>query len=485
MSKMISQQVAYTPGGLEVLCIEKKERAAYSICLFRWWVLVVLGLGLLGAWSCTPVGGIWRTPTIPLYTSQPTLAGTLAHPPTIPERAPTTATLIPTPEDTPRPKWTASPSPTVVTMPPALSWTGPLIAPSRLPPSSNNAGVSIPIFDVGSGQSAQIPLPGFDRAYIRGWSTDGCFLIVTGYFSGGEAWYLVNVETGMSRYLDNTCGVKFSPDGKWMAYASCEEPCSSLYVVRADGSEPAKLVAECIEGLRGWTDDSRKVLYLLQEGKRFEDYGVYAVDVDSMERCLVSREPEPLERWEDLYLADPISCKRIPLALSISPEMVDRVDMRPAPGYRYLALFLGKGKWFGEFDTGFFQFLIVDLKTSEERIVIEEPFVMSNFWDWSPDGTRLVLVADLPDEGGVYLVEAATGRRRRLNIEPGTSPSWSPDGRWLSFQSLKGEPLHIPFIYNLETETITYLPSEFGYPFWAPDPLLWSPRLFYGSGACR
>ncbi|MEM3555036.1 MAG: hypothetical protein QXU79_04415 [Candidatus Micrarchaeaceae archaeon] len=291
----------------------------------------------------------------------------------------------------------------------------------------------------------------------------------------------------MSRFLlGDAYKVIFSPDGKWIAYDTPKERADMkqrIYVVRADGSEPAKLVTEDpLVGLKGWTADSRKLLYWTEEGS-------YAVEVDSMERCLTWWSPDPLKRWEDLYLADPVTCERIPLALSVNLETVVWWVASAAPGGRYMALFLGEEEMGGDFAIEPSRFFVVDLKTGEEHMVTEEPFGMSNLWDWSPDGTYLALVADFSEGWSVYLVEAATGQRRKLNVGPALSPSWSPDGRWLALQSLERDPPYASapsLIYDLETEAVIYLPAEFGYSMTPqPQPLLWSPRLSYENERCR
>lgn len=461
---------------------------ARSTCSCQWGVLAVLCLASIVACSCVWDEGAQVTPTMPPWTLQSTPIVMPSRTLTIPERTPTTVTPLPLPEVTPSPRCTATPLPTVRTTPLALSWTGPLIVPAQLSPSSGE--VFIPVYDLGRRQSVQIPLVGFEKVHIDGWSADGCFLIVTGRPRGEKeaAIYLVNIESGISRFLlDKASDVMFSPDGKWIAYVTPKirtDIKQRIYVVRADGSEPAKLVAQDeFVGLEGWTTDGRKLLYWTWEG------GSYAMDADSMERCLIYKSPEILKRWEDIYLADPVTCERIPLALSVNLETVVWKIPSMAPGGRYMALFLGEEEMGGDFGIGPSWFLMVDLETGREHVVAEEPFGMSNLWAWAPDGTYLALVADFPEGKGVYLVEAATGQRRKLNVGPSLSPSWSPDGRWLALQSLERNPPSAsapPLIYNLETETVIYLPVEFGYSRTPqPQPLLWSPRLSYEGGSCR
>jgi len=468
-----------------------------SAGLCKLYALLTLGLVSSLLLSCSLSG---NTPVIPIAlsdTPRQTAAGTPSGLPLTPTRMPAIDTPRPTREHTPSPEWTLAPSLVPTTSPAstplALSWTGPLLVPAEPPDPAGNMESLIPIFDIGTGQSAQLPLMGFSSLVnIRGWSADGCFLVVSGQSIEGEGrpTCLVNVETGISRPLpDDARQVLFSPDGEWIAYAFTgydaegypDPRLGRVSVARADGSAPASLLAEGLSGLRAWTDDSRKLVYWIGEGGQIEE-GVYAVDVDSMEQCLISRMPYPLERWEDLYLADVASCERIPLPFSGSLGNADSVAVVHAPGYRYVALFPRESGGGGDFSFDALSLLVLDTKTGKAYTVFDEPFQASNFWTWSPDGTALVLEADFQDEWGVYLVEAATGQKRKLDAGTASAPSWSPDGRLLAFHSLDSGP----FIYDLETGAITTLPTEFGYRRTPQGvPFYWSPRMSYGSGACR
>jgi len=443
---------------------------------YRWCVLLILGLGLLLVWSCSPIGNV-ATPMPTLSTPWPTPEKNLAaH-----------QTCIPTPGTN------ITPSAMPASTPLSFSWTGPLLVPAILPDPSDATEIVVPIFDAGSGQRVLFPLQDFRAGIsIEGWSADGCALFVDGYYSG-QSEYLVNVVTGSRRrLLGDTWQRLFSPDGEWIAATSrgYEKPgreglWREISVSRVDDSELASLVAEGWCWLVGWTDDSRKVVYEIQEEGR-PGQGVralYAVDVNSLEQCLIARVPEPLERWEDLYLANVASCERIPLALSGSLEMARWVVMSSSPGYRYMALFLGEQQQGGDgraIDPSLF--LVVDMETGQEHIVLEGEFWISDRWAWSPDGTELVLVGDLLEGDGVYVVETATGQRHKLDIGLAFFPSWSPDSRFLALQSLDNGS----FLYDLQAETVIPLPAEFGpVAHLQQQRLIWSPRKSYGSGTCR
>ena len=99
-----------------------------------------------------------------------------------------------------------------------------------------------------------------------------------------------------------------------------------------------------------------------------------------------------------------------------------------------------------------------------------------SFWDavWSPDGRRIAVTKREFDADRVYVMNAdGSGLRRLVEIES-TSPSWSPDGRFLLFAgNPRGGEADRIYRLNVRTGHISQLVAALETlnhsPVWSPD----------------
>ena len=86
---------------------------------------------------------------------------------------------------------------------------------------------------------------------------------------------------------------------------------------------------------------------------------------------------------------------------------------------------------------------------------------------WSPDGSYLAYNdrAEEDTSYSIYLVDLETGEKTKLTSPPGHmwgdhDPSFSPDGRWLSFTRSESEGMQDLYLVSLENEEIRQITNE-------------------------
>ncbi len=110
------------------------------------------------------------------------------------------------------------------------------------------------------------------------------------------------------------------------------------------------------------------------------------------------------------------------------------------------------------------------------------------FLEWSPDNNQIAVTTDprlTPDDvNGIYVYKLADESLQRIgnypamyNAEYGAyDPTWSPDGRWLAFNTPTGY-----VIYTLTSQETIALSDEFDGFYMRLD---WSPLMDYSQSAC-
>jgi dipeptidyl aminopeptidase/acylaminoacyl peptidase len=101
--------------------------------------------------------------------------------------------------------------------------------------------------------------------------------------------------------------------------------------------------------------------------------------------------------------------------------------------------------------------------------VLGPPSINVDSFDWAPDGRSIALSGSEGQENrvwglktAIYLLQVATGEIRALVPSIGTNfnPRWSPDGRWIAFQTKKGQPRLLDLgrlgLYELRSGAVTY-----------------------------
>ncbi len=196
----------------------------------------------------------------------------------------------------------------------------------------------------------------------------------------GEKWQL-------TRNKKSSTSPAWSPDSKWLAFASDRDGKRQVYVISPQGGEARGVTAsETPVGSFAWSPDGKTIAYAATAAEtkahkdRNEKYGEFII---------VEQDYTNAQLW------------------------VVEVDAA---------------------------------KPTARALTKAEDFHVSDF-AWAPDGRELAVVApkdpDLShfDTADLYLVAVADGKATPLVTTPGpdTSPVWSPDGRELVFRTANGQ----------------------------------------------
>jgi len=115
--------------------------------------------------------------------------------------------------------------------------------------------------------------------------------------------------------------------------------------------------------------------------------------------------------------------------------------------------------------------LAVQDLTNPDEIIAGKPSI-------SPDGRSIAFAGRRPGTPGgqsanrIWILEE--GQLRELDAEQGRTPTWSPDGGWVAFESNRGSPNghYALFVVSAQGGVATQLTSfevNANHPAWSPD----------------
>ncbi len=190
-----------------------------------------------------------------------------------------------------------------------------------------------------------------------------------------------------------------SPDGAWIVFESTREGSPAIWRMRADGTGAERLS----EGGRGcttpcWGAGGSSILYNCSEGGREE---IFALD-------LAARRERPVTKsfWR-----------------SILPDV--------SPDGKQIAFARNELGW---------DVYRMNTDGSEVRQLTSKGGNCRP--DWSPGGKRIAYVSDVADgKGDIWTMDADGGNPVRVTDGDDSydyNPAWSPDGRWIVYETTKG-----------------------------------------------
>ncbi|MDR7419233.1 MAG: S9 family peptidase [Armatimonadota bacterium] len=240
--------------------------------------------------------------------------------------------------------------------------------------------------------------------------------------------------------------IALAPDGRTVAYAQdvvTDNPDkdgpprvyrSAIWLVDADGGTPRQFTGDEARDKRPlWSPDGGRLLFVSDRGR------VAAGGKRPKHLWVIPRSGGEARRVTQAE-HNPADAAWSPDGTRIAFTGKAPVTERPASDVRYITRMKHKFDGEGFWDNRYKHIFVVPAEGGDARQVTSGDFDHREP-AWSPDGTRLALVAnraedaDYTNVADVWVVAVATGEMRRLTqgTGPVLSPVWSPDGTHIAY----------------------------------------------------
>ena len=232
---------------------------------------------------------------------------------------------------------------------------------------------------------------------------------------GNPEIYIMNTDgTGLTNLSNDEAKdlePSWSPDGSLLAFSSSRDGAQNVWVMGADGSDPVQLTDTlAVEGGATWSPDGTEIAFYSFRSQRQGLLWLMGADGSDPIALLSSQTPAPATECSGGF----------PGAWFPDGEKI---------------IFRGS-----QASEGALQLCTVAPDGSDIRVIFSETNERATFPDISPDGKKIVFTfkrTDDPQNPEIYTVNTDGSDLRRITDDPAidSSATWSPDGRWIAFDS--------------------------------------------------
>jgi WD40 repeat protein len=142
--------------------------------------------------------------------------------------------------------------------------------------------------------------------------------------------------------------------------------------------------------------------------------------------------------------------------------------------------------------TGNADIFLVDASSGDARNLTNHAG-NDGFPAWSPDGKRIAFASDRDGGTNIYSMDPEGGHLRQLTHEKNeakcgcVAPCWSPDGKWLAFGRLKGDKRQVCKVPadGSRGNTVTVLTEDASDPSWSPNGKRITFAAYHGKAGWR